>query len=104
MRLGYARVYMRGRVVGPALALAVMAFVCAGTAEGRPATSVVAFVGDREVFVVEPDGTGLRQLTTGDGKRSVVEMAWTPDGTRLVFERREPSGFVNADGLPIMRS
>lgn len=36
----------------------------------------------RNIFVVNPDGTGLRQLTT-DGTSS--EPSWSPDGSQLVF-------------------
>jgi Tol biopolymer transport system component len=41
---------------------------------------------DTEIYVVAPDGTGLRALTSTPG---VSEMAprWSPDGTRLAFLR-----------------
>ena len=41
-----------------------------------------------QVWVVAPDGTGLRQLTFGaDGSTSVTPV-WAPDGSRLLFQRK----------------
>ena len=46
-----------------------------------------AMVGqDRQVFTVNPDGSGLTQLTTGPGWNLYPK--WSPDGTKIVFERR----------------
>lgn len=61
------------------------------------------------LFVVEPDGSNRRRLTTGLDEYP----AWSPDGTKLVFERQTngPTQFdlwvVNADGsgaTPLVRS
>ena len=45
-----------------------------------------------QVWVVHPDGTGLRELTLPTGGYSSYEPVWSPDSTRLLFER------VNRDG------
>jgi TolB protein len=55
--------------------------------------------GDEEIYSVNPDGTGLSQLTTN----SVDDVlpAWSPDGTKMAFFRSgEASGIyvMNADG------
>ena len=56
---------------------------------------LIAFVGstgesraesDTEIFVVAPEGTGLRALTSTPGM-SEMAPAWSPDGTRLAFLR-----------------
>jgi serine/threonine protein kinase len=49
----------------------------------------IAFVSDREdgrtlqVWLMNPDGTGLRQLTFGPGDKT--QPRWSPDGTRLLY-------------------
>src|SRR5262249_49563431 len=57
----------------------------------------------KQIFTIEPNGTGLRQLTqlTGDA----TSPHWSPDGTRIVFELDHPTGeplcsvmLMNADG------
>ena len=35
------------------------------------------------LFVVHPDGTGLRQLTTG--QYGGMEGGWSPDGTQIAY-------------------
>jgi Tol biopolymer transport system component len=58
---------------------------------------VIAFSSTRgknsgyRIFVVRPDGTGLRRLTNGSFDR---DPAWSPDGSRIVF---------TGDGLTIVR-
>ena len=55
------------------------------------------------IFIVNRDGTGLRQLTpettdyTNDGGPS-----WSPDGTRLVFTRNGELFLINADGTGLI--
>jgi dipeptidyl aminopeptidase/acylaminoacyl peptidase len=48
---------------------------------------------DTEIYVVAPDGTGLRALTSTPGVPEVAP-AWSPDGTRLAFLRDEREGGV----------
>ena len=39
--------------------------------------------GDYEIYVVKPDGTGLKRLTRSPGNDA--HMAWSPDGEHIVF-------------------
>ena len=57
-----------------------------GTGESRAES-------DTEIYVVAPDGTGLRALTSTPGVPEVAP-AWSPDGTRLAFLRNEREGGV----------
>jgi TolB protein len=51
---------------------------------------------DAEIYVVNSDGTGLKQLThNGQEERSP---AWSPDGSRILYMCR--IGPLNAQGLP----
>lgn len=46
--------------------------------------------GHAHIFVVNADGTGLTQITSGDGDE--IDASWSPDGTRLAVEtQRSPS-------------
>jgi Tol biopolymer transport system component len=54
-----------------------------------------------KLWVVAPDGTGLRQLTRGAGYD--VAPRWSPDGTKVAFQRKIGKRFsdiyvINADG------
>ena len=77
----------------PGLAL-LASFLVAGA--GLPAAAVVlaengriAFASDRdgdfEIYSIEPDGTGLLQLTTNSVDDD--DPSWSPDGTRIAFVR-----------------
>ncbi|MBA3523567.1 MAG: PD40 domain-containing protein [Geodermatophilaceae bacterium] len=47
-------------------------------------THVTGFTTDAEVFVIRPDGTGARALTTND--QNDFNPAWSPDGRRIAYE------------------
>jgi Tol biopolymer transport system component len=56
-----------------------------------------------QIFTIESNGTGLRQITHLDGNATFPH--WSPDGTRIVFELDHPSGeplcsvdLMNPDG------
>lgn len=54
-----------------------------------------------QLMVVNPDGTGFRRLTRTDGD---VAPSWSPDGTKVVFERSRTLGSLEEEsaacGLP----
>jgi Tol biopolymer transport system component len=112
----------RGRVALAALALAVAVAVAVAAvglvrvlhergARGLPKNGKIAFLGGdqpgsffgrSDVYVMNPDGTGLTQLTTGDFR--YLQPDWSPDGAMLAAVRTGgefPPWFIvsmNADG------
>ena len=76
-----------------------------GTAPTKPASTShngkIAFarldnrVGEFAIFVVEPDGTGLRKLATKPVQAN--SPAWSPNGKRLAFEASEGLDALNID-------
>ena len=70
-----------------------------------------SFVSLSQVWTVRPYGTGLTRLTTPSPNGSLSEApVWSPDGTKLLFQRLFFHGFtlsridldtVNADGIGV---
>jgi Tol biopolymer transport system component len=59
------------------------------------------------LYVINADGTGLRQLTYST-KHTDVQPAWSPDGTKIAFSRQDMQGrggiwVVNVDGSSLQR-
>lgn len=67
--------------------------VISGGGEAQPAWSpdgtLIAFQRGDELFTMAIDGSGLRQLTSGNGVVLSRQPSWSPDGTAIVFERRD---------------
>ncbi|GEM_PF-1914056 len=72
--------------------------------EWAPDGSRIAFDGEADdghthIFAVNADGTGLTQITSGDGDE--IDATWSPDGTQLAVERQrspsEPTGIAIVD-------
>lgn len=49
-----------------------------------------------DIYVVEPDGSGLMQLTSDPAPES--EAAWSPDGSLIAFRRGDDLYVMSADG------
>ena len=75
-------------------------------AAGPPATGRIAFWDfvTNQIYALNPDGTGLAQLTHEPQGISAQGPAWSPDGSRLLFARVNVSKgigriwIMNADG------
>src|SRR5687768_10024527 len=57
--------------------------------------------GDREIYIMKGDGTGLRQLTFNEGED--LDPTWSPDGSKIAFMSDRDGGaweiyVMNADG------
>jgi Tol biopolymer transport system component len=76
------------------------------TAAGPPATGRIAFADfvTGQIYAVNPDGTGLAQLTHEPSGIVARWPDWAPDGSRILFVRLNPSNgmgriwIMNADG------
>jgi Tol biopolymer transport system component len=47
--------------------------------------------GNYQIFVIDENGANERQLTHSSGSTFNLEPQWSPDGTRIVFSRVDPS-------------
>lgn len=96
-------------------ALCALALVCAVAAlsqrfiAAQTPSSLIAFHSDRdgdwEIFVMNGDGSGLRQLTTNTVEDR--DPVWSPDGTTVAFVSRRDGNIeiysVRADGTGLRR-
>jgi Tol biopolymer transport system component len=51
---------------------------------------------EADLWVVNQDGSGLRQLTSLSGLE--VGASWSPDGARIAFQHQNDINIINADG------
>lgn len=68
---------------------------------GPAGNGLIAYASDGDIYVVEPDGSGLVQITSGPGVEDIP--VWSRDGTKLVYwtgSGDEPGDLivVDADG------
>jgi dipeptidyl aminopeptidase/acylaminoacyl peptidase len=67
--------------------------------EGKPATGLIAFSAGphphEDVYVVSPDGSGLRRLTDDPG--ADFDPSWSPDGRRIAYRHEGGGGDASAE-------
>ena len=85
------------------LLIAVFAAGCGSAETEQPeSTEIIAFAdGDGSIYTIEPDGSGLRQLTatiTDDHTAYASYPDVSPDGTRIAFTRGSTIAVMNVDG------
>lgn len=92
--------------------LAIVGLVATGLAScgaGAPAPTRspegwVAFVsstlgGSEGIYVMNPDGSGRRRISTSSGPG----LSWSPDGSRIVFTSNPGISVMNADGSAVTK-
>jgi Tol biopolymer transport system component len=87
----------RALVVAASLAAASLAIAAApAAAAGPPGTGRIAFSDfmTNQIYAVNPDGTGLAQLTHEPDGIAARWPSWSPNGSRIVFARVKLSNFV----------
>ena len=89
------------------VAVVMLGVVSPATATAPGRNGLIAFVAHTQsaaeaggIAVVRPDGRGMRKLSRNPSDRSP---AWSPDGRRLVFERRGQIYVINGDGTGLRR-
>ncbi len=88
---------------------ALLALPAYGTAPGKNGQIVFSSNAPRRLWVIQPDGTGLRKLVTTKGSHNDVEPDWSPDGSKIAFDRCDRSyqscqvWRINADGTALKR-
>jgi Tol biopolymer transport system component len=101
----------RRRLALPILVAAALAIGSAGSAEATfpGANGRIAFSDyiTNQVYAVNPDGTGLVQLTHVPGRHAAFGASWSPDGAHVAFASNEGGPWrlriVAADGSGVHR-
>ncbi len=88
-----------------AIATCAAVLLLRGTAEGAfPGANgkiASARLSPADIYAINPDGSGGTALTGGTG--SARNPAWSPDGTKITFDRNADIYVMNADGSNLTR-
>lgn len=90
-------------LVGLAAALASVLLVGGARSQGE-VSGVIAFARADGIYVMKADGSGVRALRRGGVASQPRELAWSRDGTRLLFVARDDGIWaMDADGTNLVR-
>lgn len=96
---------------GTGLRLVTPSGIGAQSAQWSPNGALIAFTsccGLPQTWVVHPDGTGLRRVTTPVDRAVFLTPVWSPDSTKLLFNRVDRNRQIslwtaNTDGSELSR-
>ena len=94
------------RWLAPLVALVVAftsALLVGGARSAGPTAGLIAFTRSDGIYVMQPDGTGVRSLRRGTVASHAFDLDWSPDGSRLAFESRGSLWVMDADGKDLAR-
>lgn len=95
--------------VGTSARVNPAALLAPATGPGKNGQIVFSSNAPRRLWVINTNGTGLRKLTVTKGRLNDVQPDWSPDGSKIAFERcprdAGPCGLwrINADGTGLKR-
>lgn len=97
---------MNGRVSVVVFCLSWFAILSTGVAHASypGANGRIAFVQGPDIYTINPDGSGVKQLTNLGPDSFAFWESWSPDGKQIVFNEFRPPDFLgqlwlmNADG------
>ena len=89
-------------VVGLALAL-VSGLLVGGARSASQASGLIAFVRDDGIYVMRADGSGARRITRTGQAALYGGVAWSPDGSKLVFATWDDIWVMDAEGRDPVR-
>ena len=81
----------------------VSALLVGGARSATQASGLIAFTRYDGIYVMRPDGSGVRALRRGGAAAHAYGLIWSRDGSKLAFANEAAIWVMNADGTGLVR-